>query len=437
MNEEKLNLFEAFAGIGSQLTALRNIGLNVKPVGISEWDIFALESYFYINGFLDDKYNSKEFNFKEEDFFEYFKNNDYSTDSKKINQKLKERKTINNKNYKDILEKIYFIKEKHLNIFPNIEKLRGKDLIDLNVDIFTYSFPCQDLSSAGKMIGFKNVKGEYTRSGLLYEIKRILNEIFENNRLLLPKFLLLENVSTLFSKKYINEYLEWKKILSEFGYSTFDGILNSKDYGIPQFRKRSFAISILDYKGKLEKDYLNKNFDPKKFNSNQLELIIEQYSNHKKKLNKNKLTIENIIKNDDFNDNYIEEIILSIPNHTKSRDYMWKKEKKLFYIDNKENRFAEYCRTLTTKQDRWNNAGMIQLTNHLKNEVYKKTGRNRKYRLITKKEALLFMGFKEKQIDNLLNNSNQSISKIWHQAGNSIVVNVLEAIFELFIKGKI
>jgi DNA (cytosine-5)-methyltransferase 1 len=162
---------------------------------------------------IDNKHILNEFDIEnKKDFFLYFKNNDYSTDGKKINQRLKQEKIITSNIYKDILKKIYFINKNKLNIYPNIEKVKGKDLIDLKIDIFTYSFPCQDLSSAGKRSGFKNKNGEYTRSGLLYEIKRILNEIFKisssNKNVSLPKFLLLENVSTLFSNKYINEYLE-------------------------------------------------------------------------------------------------------------------------------------------------------------------------------------------------------------------------------------
>ena len=130
-----LKVFEAFAGVGTQRMALRNVGMEHKVVGISEIDPFALQSYEAIHG-----------------------------------------KTMN---------------------YGDITKINPLELPDF--DLFTYSFPCQDLSSAGSQQGM--VRGQ-TRSGLLYECEKII----EAKR---PKYLLLENVKPLVGKKFKPYFDEW------------------------------------------------------------------------------------------------------------------------------------------------------------------------------------------------------------------------------------
>lgn len=171
--EKKLRVFEAFAGVGSQRMALRNLGIDHEVVGIAEIDKFALKSYEAIHGDCP--------------------------------------------NYGDI------------------SKLNPSDLPDM--DLFTYSFPCQDLSVAGKQKGL----GEGTRSGLLYECEKVI----EAKR---PKYLLLENVKNLVGKKFKADFDKWLEYLEELGYSNYWKVLNAKDYGVPQNRERVFVISILDDK---------------------------------------------------------------------------------------------------------------------------------------------------------------------------------------------
>ena len=103
-----------------------------------------------------------------------------------------------------------------------------------NHDLFTYSFPCQDLSVAGKQAGL----GKGTRSGLLYECEKII----EAKK---PKYLLLENVKNLVGKKFKPQFGEWLSYLESLGYTNYWKVLNAKDYGVPQNRERVFVVSIL------------------------------------------------------------------------------------------------------------------------------------------------------------------------------------------------
>lgn len=102
---------------------------------------------------------------------------------------------------------------------------------------------------AGKRAGLS--KGENTRSGMLWEVERILDEIEELHKQGKSGkigILMLENVPDLISSKFVNQYHLWEQKLTELGYTSFCGVLNSKNYLIPQNRRRVFVISILgDY----------------------------------------------------------------------------------------------------------------------------------------------------------------------------------------------
>ncbi len=110
-----------------------------------------------------------------------------------------------------------------------------------SADLWTYSFPCQDISVAGLQKGFE--QGSGTRSGLLWEVERLLLVAKEQGTL--PKYLLLENVKNLIGVKFKDSYDKWLSFLSELGYTTYTKVLNAKDYGIPQNRERVFGVSIL------------------------------------------------------------------------------------------------------------------------------------------------------------------------------------------------
>lgn len=103
-------------------------------------------------------------------------------------------------------------------------------------DLFTYSSPCQDYSSAGKQLGGE--EGSGTRSSLLWECKRAILA----KR---PKYCLQENVKALVSSKFIRQFAKWEQWLAAQGYINFYKVLNAKDYGVPQNRERIFMVSIL------------------------------------------------------------------------------------------------------------------------------------------------------------------------------------------------
>ena len=106
-------------------------------------------------------------------------------------------------------------------------------------DLWTYGFPCQDISQAGKQAGI--IKGK-TRSGLLYEVERLLEKSVESNES--PKYLIMENVKALVGKKFRLDFNRWVWRLNELGYYTWYKVINAADYGIPQKRERVIAVSI-------------------------------------------------------------------------------------------------------------------------------------------------------------------------------------------------
>lgn len=117
-------------------------------------------------------------------------------------------------------------------------------------DLWTYSSPCQDFSTAGKQKGIYNADGSLTRSGLLKHVERLLEiSVALGNQ---PKYLLMENVKGLVSKKFKPDFLNWLNKLESLGYNNYWQVLNAKDYGVPQNRERVFVVSIrkdIDIKG--------------------------------------------------------------------------------------------------------------------------------------------------------------------------------------------
>lgn len=105
-------------------------------------------------------------------------------------------------------------------------------------DLWTYSFPCTDISIAGRLEGL----GKETRSGLLWQVQRLLDVSTEYDEL--PKYLLLENVKNLVSKRFRTEFDSWLAYLTSLGYTNYWKVMNAKDYGVPQNRERVFCISI-------------------------------------------------------------------------------------------------------------------------------------------------------------------------------------------------
>lgn len=206
--DKPIRLIELFGGIGAQARALERIGADFEHYKMCEFDRFAVSSYNAVHG----------------------------TDFK----------------------------------VSDISDLKASDLeiVDTNkyCYIMTYSFPCQDLSVAGAWKGM--AKGSNTRSGLLWEVERLLNECDE-----LPQVLIMENVPQVHGKKNMVDFNEWTRFLETKGYSNYWKDLNAKDYGVPQNRNRCFMVSILgNYKyefpgtvklDRVLKDVLEHNVDEK------------------------------------------------------------------------------------------------------------------------------------------------------------------------------
>lgn len=183
INTKPVRLIELFGGIGSQAMALTRLGVDFEHYRLVEFDKYPVKSYNAIHGTAFEP--------------------------------------------------------------TDITKIHGSDLGIVDTDhycyLMTYSFPCQDLSLAGKQEGMR--KGGGTRSGLLWEVERLLNETEH-----LPQLLLMENVPQVHSSKNMADFENWIQFLESKGYSNYWKDLNAKDYGVAQNRNRCFMVSILgDY----------------------------------------------------------------------------------------------------------------------------------------------------------------------------------------------
>lgn len=242
MNKKPIRLIELFAGIGTQYQALKRIGTNVESYLISDWNIPSNIAYRAMLKAVNDipeeiDYTAGLTRVEVEDKLIAL---GLSLDGK--NPLLK--KTLKRKNEKwqrDILNSFYYTH--NLGSITNIHaedlKITEKDKYDYYM---TYSFPCQDLSLAGKQAGMK--KGSGTRSGLLWEVERLLQESTDKG-LELPDVLLMENVPQVCSGKNKEDFEDWKNFLSSLGYKNFVKILDAADFEVPQSRKRCFMVSIL------------------------------------------------------------------------------------------------------------------------------------------------------------------------------------------------
>lgn len=224
---KSLTMIELFSGIGAQVRGFKNSGLyDVEVVATSEIDKDAMLSYAAIHCGLTPKL-IETYNFPPVDeMVKYLENRNigYSFEKNKAYDWQKKRNSTDLKKYY-----LACILSKNMGDITKIKELPYADFV-------TYSSPCTDLSVAGELKGLERGK---TRSGLLYEVERLLNTAKE-----LPKYLLLENVKNLVGKRFKPAFDEWCKYLNDLGYNTYWQIINGKDCGIPQNRERIFALSI-------------------------------------------------------------------------------------------------------------------------------------------------------------------------------------------------
>ena len=384
-----IRLIECFAGIGSQAKALERLGVNFEHHKVVEFDKYAIQSYNAIHGT----------NFETSD----------------------------------------------------ITKIYAEDLEITETDKFTYlltySFPCQDLSLAGKQRGME--KGSGTRSGLLWEVERLLDECIELNGNL-PQVLLMENVPEVIGAKNIEHFKQWRRKLETLGYSNYCEVLNAKDFGIPQNRKRCFMVSILgDYyyefpkPFKLElrlKDLLENEVDEKYYLTdeqltkgyfgNALNPNLKDHYDRKKAIINKEISYPLSTKadrrigdcnyvTDEIKEITVEEFLknkkafLTIPKKTK-RGFKEAYEGDGVYINRPhQKRGCVQDKMIQTLKTSCNDIGVVT---------------NLRVRKLTPLEFFRLMGFDDEDFYKAQKvNSN---TQLYKQAGNSIVVNVLEEIFK-------
>lgn len=401
-------VIETFSGIGSQSQALKNIGVDYSIEATVEWEIAAIYAYDIIhNGaqnLKDYRHHTKQSIIEELSKYSISNDGKVPITTRGIN-------SMSMSHLKGVLAAI----DRNNNLV-DITKVDAEDLPE--ADLLTYSFPCQDLSISGNW--HKNEGGidrdANNRSTLLWQIERILIAL-ENSNKPLPKFLLMENVSNILSNKHIKNFEEWCSFLESLGYINQVYTLDARDFGVPQSRVRTYMISVLatDHEVVEElQDY---------FFYNNLENYQVDYSKMK--------SLENYLRLDYSNDIYRNEAIESTPQFTQSREKIYMLNKKLAKGQNEI--LSTFARTVTTKQDRHPNSGII-----LYDDQNPLTSINSKYRNLTPRECFLLMGFNEDSFNLLMKNnifaeSSKKLlttSKLIKLAGNSIVVQVLEVIFE-------
>lgn len=287
-----IRMIELFAGIGSQLKSLEVLKryypqIQFESYKTCEW---ALNSIIGYNAIHNNKYEStnnldKEFIAKE--LFRLGVSIDYDKPATYQQLKRIDQKKLN----------LAYDSIKECHNLVNIMNVKGEDLGIVDTDkydyILTYSFPCQDLSNAGLKKGCAiSQKDGGTRSGLLWEVERLLNECQKIGNL--PQILLMENVPDLVNQNFVKQFQKWRDKLESLGYSSYCEILNAKDYQMPQNRKRVFCISILgeqnySFPKKVERIYnlehmIEDNVDEKYFLSEEQIEDIRHWNAHEKPL---------------------------------------------------------------------------------------------------------------------------------------------------------
>ena len=268
-------------------------------------------------------------------------------------------------------------------MFDNRYKPQNVVGYNLQPDILVHGSPCQDFSIAGKQYGGNVEDG--TRSSLMFETIKII----ENLGVWKPKVVIWENVKNTLSKKMAGAFNHYLSDLENLGYTNSYQVLDSRDFGIPQARERLFTVSILDG------EWFNFNLLEKRPMRSIEEFLEERVDS--------KYTVTQ------------PSMISKLPGKSVPRTYGGRM---LTEVKN-------YTWTITTKQMRAPNSGVVRV----KDEVF---------RYLTERECWRLMGFDDEDYERALKEhpgqANKLNGTLYHQAGNSIVVDVLEAIFKAVIE---
>lgn len=414
-----IRLIEMFAGYGSQALALKYLGVPFEHWKICEWAVKSIQAYKDIHFTNDNTDYSKTLN--KEQLQEFLFNKGISSNyNEPMNREQVNR--LNESNLRIIYNNIIATHN-----LVNIQTTHTEDLEIKDTNkycyIFTYSFPCQDLSLAGKGLGMSDTS---TRSGLLWEVERILTECKEK-----PQILLMENVPQVHGEGNTEDFNKWQLRLEELGYKNYWQDLIATDYGIPQTRNRCFMISILD-------DY-SYSFPPKQPLKLKLKDILE----------------ENVDKKYYIDDDLLQHIIKTKKEHPEYTQYdryngdfeqlcrVWKEKAPTLHTKSKDIKIYEYRKQLTEtllNVKDISKTSMLDLYNRrvVPNNVcqtvdmgYHNSMRllhESRIRKLTPKECFRLMGVKDEDYEKVA--KNQSNASLYHLAGDSIVVNVIEAIIK-------
>ncbi|MDO6856473.1 DNA cytosine methyltransferase [Mesomycoplasma ovipneumoniae] len=359
-----IKVLETFSGIGAQAKAIANFQKDEQKffeiVATIDWDVRSIITYAQIHhNVLSDVEKILEENelSSPEKINSFLKNFELSLDSKRPSKI-----TSKDLNFKKILA-ASIIKSNNLGSIAN---LNVEEINRLTPDFVTYSFPCQGLSIAN-MGRANGIFDEKSTSSLIWDVYSLIKGLNKK-----PKYLLMENVPNLISKKFISQYQKWKETLEQEGYKTFTTTLNGLNFGSIQKRNRVFAISFLkEIKTPFESD-----IEFEKYILNLGQDISANFDKRKQ--------IFQSIFNLDSNNNENAGFLI---NATPSRIKMVEKAEKI----NESKNFI--IRTLTTKQDRNPNTGIIKFENNLEKKL--------NYRFISNREAFKLMGFENSDFEKL------------------------------------
>ena len=479
-----IRLIEFFAGYGSQALALKYLGVPFEHWKICEWAVKSIQAYKDIH-FTDDNFDYSWCYKNKEDIVDYLYEQGISSN---YNEPMTKQQIsrLNEKQLRTIYNNI-----RATHNLVNIQTICGEDLeiVDTNKYdyILTYSFPCQDLSLAGKGKGMSDTS---TRSGMLWEVERILTECHELGTM--PQILLMENVPQVHGTDNVEDFNKWQLRLEELGYKNYWQDLIATDYGIPQTRNRCFMVSILGnynytfpkpiplklkLKDLLEdnvdekyylKDYQIENIKKSTYCQNQRRIQSEEvcdtlcardWKDPKCVIRKNKIDIKQKVKirKYEVNIDKLKKILkehkkysnkeisskLNIPLTTVEHWFrndksfsvpdanIWFKLKKLLNI--KTNEFDESITRFIEKDNLYEKNNRCYFDDGLAPTLTatssdEKIISNLRIRKLTPRECFRLMGVKDEDFDKV--KKNHSDSSLYHLAGDSIVVNVLMAIFE-------
>ncbi len=258
---------------------------------------------------------------------------------------------------------------------------------DLKPDILVHGSPCQDFSRSGKRLGGRDE--DKTRSSLMWETLRII----EHMGVWKPRVVIWENVKGVLDRDMIESFRKYLSKMEKLGYTNSFDVLNAHDFGIPQARERVFVVSLL---GKCQFDFSKVNRRSARHIDEFLETLTDlpgpQYL----------INVPSMLSK-------IEEFNPVVPDE--------KYKRRLDVIDG-------FCWTITTRQDRCPNSGIIKMADG-------------NYRYLTERECWRLMGFTDEDFEDVLREfptrAGQRNATLYRMAGNSIVVQVLEAIFEVIL----